>query len=27
VVVPVQKDDFDLEHATVPSTLKLVRIG
>ena len=26
VVVPVLKDDFDLEHATVPSTLKLVRV-
>jgi len=26
VVVPVLKDDFDLEHATVPATLRLVRV-
>ena len=24
--VPVEKDDFDLEHATVPAGLKLVRV-
>ena len=26
VLVPVEKDDFDLEHATVPAGLKLVRL-
>jgi hypothetical protein len=26
VIVPIVKDDFDLEHATVPATLKLVRV-
>ena len=26
VLVPVEKDDFDLEHATVPAGLKLVRV-
>jgi hypothetical protein len=26
VRIPVEKDDFDLEHATVPAGLRLVRV-